>query len=557
MQPDFWNDKRAPGVPNDIDLSSYKSVIEVFERSCKRFADRPAFSNLGVTLTYAELDRLSAAFAAYLQKQTDLKPGDRIAVQMPNVLQYPIAVFGAMRAGLIVVNTNPLYTAREMRHQFKDAGVRALVYLNMFGKLVQEVLPDTEIEYLIEAKMGDMLPSLKGWLVNTVVKRVKKMVPAYELPGAERWNQAIRTGAASTFERVAPKPDDMASLQYTGGTTGVSKGCILSHRNLVSNVIQSELWHEPAMRNVPAGEQTNTICALPLYHIFGFTVNMMLSMRQGGCNILIINPRDIPAVIKELKAQPFHLFPAVNTLFGAIARHPDARSVDWSSLRISVGGGMAVQGATADLWKQVTGCTICQGYGLSETAPVACCNIVTDKEYTGTIGYPVPSTDCRIVDDDGNPLPFGERGELAIKGPQVTAGYWNRPDDTKKSFTSDGYFLTGDIGLMDETGATRIVDRKKDMINVSGFNVYPNEVEDVVTRMPGVVEAAAIGMEDENSGEAVKLFVVTSDPSVTEEAVKAFCRDNLTGYKRPKVVEFRDELPKTNVGKVLRRELRD
>ncbi|SHJ82910.1 long-chain acyl-CoA synthetase [Aureimonas altamirensis DSM 21988] len=551
-----WLQYYPEGVPAEVPELPFASLVDLLEDSFKRFADRPVFKFMGRSITYREMDVASRNFAAYLQAK-GLKRGDRVALMMPNVLQYPVAVAGVLRAGMVVVNTNPLYTPRELKHQLTDSGARAIVILENMATTLQKCLPDVPVEHVIVASVGDMLPMLKGTIVNFVLRRVKKMVPAYELPEAERWNHAIRTGAASTFERVAPAADDMASLQYTGGTTGVSKGCILSHRNLVSNVIQSELWHEPAMRNVPAGEQTNTICALPLYHIFGFTVNMMLSMRQGGCNILIINPRDIPAVIKELKAQPFHLFPAVNTLFGAIARHPDARSVDWSSLRISVGGGMAVQGATADLWQQVTGCTICQGYGLSETAPVACCNIVTETQYTGTIGYPVPSTDCRIVDDDGNPLPVGERGELAIKGPQVTAGYWNRPDDTKKSFTKDGYFLTGDIGVMDETGATKIVDRKKDMINVSGFNVYPNEVEDVVTRMPGIVEAAAIGMEDENSGEVVKLFVVTNDSSVTEEAVKAFCRDNLTGYKRPKVVEFRDELPKTNVGKVLRRELRN
>jgi len=383
-----WLQYYPEGVPAEVPELPFASLVDLLEDSFKRFADRPVFKFMGRSITYREMDVASRNFAAYLQAK-GLKRGDRVALMMPNVLQYPVAVAGVLRAGMVVVNTNPLYTPRELKHQLTDSGARAIVILENMATTLQKCLPDVPVEHVIVASVGDMLPMLKGTIVNFVLRRVKKMVPAYELPGAERWNHAIRTGAASTFERVTPAADDMASLQYTGGTTGVSKGCILSHRNLVSNVIQSELWHEPAMRNVPAGEQTNTICALPLYHIFGFTVNMMLSMRQGGCNILIINPRDIPAVIKELKAQPFHLFPAVNTLFGAIARHPDAKSIDWSSLRISVGGGMAVQGATADLWKQVTGCTICQGYGLSETAPVACCNIVTETQYTGTIGYPV------------------------------------------------------------------------------------------------------------------------------------------------------------------------
>ncbi|KAA0969422.1 long-chain-fatty-acid--CoA ligase [Aureimonas fodinaquatilis] len=550
-----WVQHYPEGVPAELPEIPYTSLIELFEESFRRYADRPAFKFMGMKLSYSELDKASRQFAAYLQA-SGLKPGDRVALMMPNVPQYPVAVAGVLRAGMVVVNTNPLYTPRELTHQLKDSGAKAIVILENMAKTLEKCRKDVPVEKIIVASVGDMLPTIKGAIVNFVLRNIKKMVPAYSLPDSERWNAVMRSASSKSFQPVKVSFDDIAALQYTGGTTGVSKGCILTHRNIVSNVLQSELWHEPAVKDLPESVQANTICALPLYHIFGFTVNMMLSMRQGGCNILIINPRDIPAVIKDLKAQPFHLFPAVNTLFGAIARHPDAKTVDWSSLRISVGGGMAVQAATAKLWLDVTGCPICQGYGLSETSPVACCNPVTTREYTGTIGYPLPSTDCVILDDDGNHLPIGERGELGIKGPQVTAGYWNRPEDTAKSFTADGYFRTGDIAVMDEAGAATIVDRKKDMINVSGFNVYPNEIEEIVTRMPGVVEAAAIGIPDDNSGEAVKLFVVANDSSVTAESVKAFCRENLTGYKRPKEIEFRDELPKTNVGKVLRRELR-
>ncbi|WP_062228330.1 AMP-binding protein [Aureimonas frigidaquae] len=550
-----WLQHYPDGVPADLPELPVQSLVELMEDSFRRFADRPAYRFMGAVMTYRQLDAESQKFAAYLQSR-GLKAGDRVAIMMPNVPQYPIAVAGVLRAGMVVVNTNPLYTPRELQHQLSDSGARAIVILENMAATLEKCRKDVPVEEVILASVGDTLPLLKGTLVNFVLRRVKKMVPPFALPGATGWKAALKAGAAARFTRVIPAPQDLAALQYTGGTTGPSKGCILSHHNLVSNVIQSEYWHEPGVRDVAREEQTNTICALPLYHIFGFTVNMMLSLRQGGCNTLIINPRDIPAVIKALKEQPFHLFPAVNTLFGAIARHSDARSVDWSSLRISVGGGMAVQKATAALWLEVTGCPVCQGYGLSETSPVACCNVVTERSFDGTIGFPLPSTDCRIVDDDGNELPSGERGEVAIKGPQVTAGYWNRPDETRACFTADGYFLTGDIGIMDDSGATRIVDRKKDMINVSGFNVYPNEVEDVVTRMPGILEAAVIGIDDENSGEAVKLFVVVSDPAVTADAIKAYCRENLTGYKRPKEIEFRDELPKTNVGKVLRRELR-
>jgi long-chain acyl-CoA synthetase len=553
MQPDFWNDKRAPGVPNDIDLSSYKSVIEVFERSCKRFADRPAFSNLGVTLTYAELDRLSAAFAAYLQKHTDLKPGDRIAVQMPNVLQYPIAVFGAMRAGLIVVNTNPLYTAREMRHQFKDAGVRALVYLNMFGKLVQEVLPDTEIEYLIEAKMGDLLPGLKAWLVNTVVKKVKKMVPDYHLPQAIPFKQVLKQGQGQALAPVKVGHDDIAVLQYTGGTTGVAKGAMLTHGNLVANMSQLGPDGTPLMKQ----GQEIMIAPLPLYHIYAFTANCMCMMVNGNHNVLITNPRDIPGFVKELGKWKFSALLGLNTLFVALMDHPDFKNLDFSHLKVTNSGGTALVKATAERWQEVTGCTVVEGYGLTETSPVASTNPYGDKARLGTVGIPVPGTAFKVIDDDGNELPTGERGELCIKGPQVMKGYWQREEATAEVLDAEGWFKTGDIAVIDPDGFVRIVDRKKDMIIVSGFNVYPNEIEDVVMAHPKVASCAAIGVPDEKSGEVVKLFVVPRDGGVTVEELKAYCKENFTGYKVPKHIVFKDSLPMTPVGKILRRELRD
>ncbi len=558
MQPDFWSDKRPAGVPDNIDLSTYKSVIEVFERSCKKFADRPAFSNLGVTLSYAELDRLSAAFAGYLQKNTDLKPGDRIAVQMPNVLQYPIAVFGAMRAGLIVVNTNPLYTAREMRHQFKDAGVRALVYLNMFGKLVQDVLPDTEIDYLIEARMGDMLPSLKGWLVNTVVKKVKKMVPDYHLPQAVSFKGTLKQGQG--FKRVTASHDDIAVLQYTGGTTGVAKGAMLTHGNLVANMLQvdaclSQLGEDgtPLMKQ----GQEIMIAPLPLYHIYAFTANCMCMMVNGNHNVLITNPRDIPGFIKELGKWQFSALLGLNTLFVALMDHPDFKNLDFSHLKVTNSGGTALVKATAERWQAMTGCTVVEGYGLTETSPVASTNPYGDKARLGTVGIPVPGTAFKIIDDEGTELALGERGELCIKGPQVMKGYWNREEATAEVLDAEGWFKTGDIAVIDPDGFVRIVDRKKDMIIVSGFNVYPNEIEDVVMAHPKVASCAAIGVPDEKSGEAVKLFVVARDGGVTADELKAYCKENFTGYKVPKHIVFRDSLPMTPVGKILRRELRD
>ncbi len=554
--PKPWLQHYPAGVPAELPPFPYSSLAELLDEAFAKHGDAPAFHFMGTTLSYRELDETSRRFAAYLQS-LGLKPKDRVALMMPNVPQYPVAVAGVLRAGMVVVNTNPLYTPRDRAHQLKDSGAKALVILENMAKTYEACRAEVKVEHVVLASLGDMLPTVKGFIVNLMVRKIKKLVPAFALPGAVRFADAMKAGRSVRFTEVETGLDDVAVLQYTGGTTGVSKGATLTHGNVVANVLQSEAWNQPAMDKVEPGVQPTTVCALPLYHIFGFTVNMMLSMRTGGANILIPNPRDIPATLKALKQHAFHSFPAVNTLFGAIARHPDARSVDWSHLKISLGGGMAVQRATADLWRETTGCAICEGYGLSETSPSASCNPSDSMEYTGTIGMPLPSTDMRIVGDDGTELPLGERGEIAIKGPQVMAGYWNRPDETAKVMTADGYFRSGDIGVMDERGYFTIVDRKKDMINVSGFNVYPNEVEEVVTRMPGIVEAAAVAMPDENSGEAVKLYVVKSDPSITADGVKAFCKDNLTGYKRPKEVAFKDELPKTNVGKVLRRELRD
>ncbi len=560
MLAEFWNDKRPAGVPNTIDLTEYKSVVEVFERSCKKFADRPAFSNMGVTLTYAELDRLSAAFGVYLQKHTDLKPGDRIAVQMPNVLQYPIAVFGALRAGLVVVNTNPLYTAREMRHQFKDSGARALVYLNVFGRLVQEVLPDTDIEFLIEARMGDMLPTLKGWLVNNVVKHVKKMVPEYHLPQAQSFKQVLRQGGGHGLKPVSAELADIAVLQYTGGTTGVAKGAMLTHGNLVANMQQvhaclSQHGNDglPLMKE----GQEIMIAPLPLYHIYAFTANCMCMMVNGNHNILITNPRDISGFIKELKKWRFSALLGLNTLFVALMDHPEFKDVDFSHLKITNSGGTALVKATAERWQAITGCSVVEGYGLTETSPVASTNPYGDKVRLGTVGIPVPGTAFKVIDDAGVEQPLGERGELCIKGPQVMKGYWQRPDATVEVLDADGWLKSGDIAVIDPDGFVRIVDRKKDLIIVSGFNVYPNEIEDVLMTHPQVASCAVIGVPDERSGEAVKLFVVPRAGGLTVEELKAFCRENFTGYKVPRHIVLRDSLPMSPVGKILRRELRD
>ena len=560
MQPDFWNDKRPAGVPNEIDLGAYKSVIEVFERSCKKFADRPAFSNMGITLTYAELERYSAAFAGYLQAHTDLLPGDRIAVQMPNVLQYPIAVFGALRAGLIVVNTNPLYTPREMRHQFKDSGARALVYLNMFGARVEEVLADTDIQYLIEAKMGDLMPTAKGWLVNTLVDKVKKMVPAYKLPQAVPFKSTLRLGRGHDIKPLDVSLDDVAVLQYTGGTTGLAKGAMLTHANLVANMQQARAClgqlgddGHPLLKE---GKEV-MIAPLPLYHIYAFTANCMCMMVTGNHNVLITNPRDIGAFIKELKNWRFSALLGLNTLFVALMEHPDFKTLDFSGLKLTNSGGTALVKATAERWEQMTGCRITEGYGLTETSPVACTNPYGNQSRLGTVGMPIPGTLLKVIDDEGVEQPLGERGELCIKGPQVMKGSWNKPEATAEVMDAEGWFKTGDVAVIEADGFVRIVDRKKDMIIVSGFNVYPNEIEDVVMAHPKVANCAVIGVPDERSGEAVKLFVVPRESGVSLEELKAYCKENFTAYKVPKHIVLRDSLPMTPVGKILRRELRD
>ena len=552
----IWLKHYPQGVPAEIKPEAYTSLVGLMEESFQKYAKRVAYSFMGKEITYAQTDSLSRAMGVYLQS-LGLAKGDRVAIMLPNVPQYPVAVAAILRAGYVVVNVNPLYTPRELEHQLKDSGSKAIIIIENFAHTLEQVLANTPVKHVVMCAMGDQLGLLKGALVNHVVRNVKKMVPAYRLPEAVKYNDAIARGTKGTLKPVTLTLDDIAVLQYTGGTTGVSKGAVLLHRNLVANVIQSEAWYQPALKKVPAGEQIVTICALPLYHIFGFNSNMMLGMRMGGCNILIANPRDMPAVLKELSKHKFHSFPAVNTLFNGLANHPDFNTVNWKSLIISVGGGMAVQSAVAKLWLEKTGCPIVEGYGLSETSPSATCNPVDSTAYSGNIGMPLPSTDIRLLDDDGADVPAGQPGEIAIKGPQVMAGYWQRPDETAKVMTADGFFRTGDIGTVDERGYFKIVDRKKDMVLVSGFNVYPNEVEDVVSQLEGVLECAVVGVPDDKTGEAVKLVIVKKDPDLTEARVREYCKTNLTGYKQPRVIEFRAEMPKTPVGKILRRELRD
>jgi long-chain acyl-CoA synthetase len=551
-----WLKSYPEGVPSDIDPGAYPSLIALMEEGFTKHANRVAYSFMGKDVTYASTDALSNQFAAYLQS-LGLAKGDRVAIMMPNVPQYPVAVAGILRAGYVVVNVNPLYTPRELEHQLKDSGAKAIVIIENFATTLEKCLPATPVKHIVLCSMGDQLGLIKGALVNYVVRNVKKMVPLFELPTAVRFNDALAIGAKGSVRKPTISADDVAVLQYTGGTTGVSKGAVLLHRNLIANVLQSDAWNSPAMRRIPEGVQPVSVCALPLYHIFAFTIGMMLTLRTGGKLVLIPNPRDLPAVLKELSKHTIHSFPAVNTLFNGLANHPDFNKVDWSHLKVSVGGGTAVQSAVAKLWFEKTGCPICEGYGLSETSPSATGNPVTSTAFTGTIGVPLPSTYLKLLDDEGVEVGPGQSGEIAIKGPQVMAGYWQRPDETAKVMTPDGYFKSGDIGVVDEHGFFKIVDRKKDMILVSGFNVFPTELEDVVSQLAGVMECACVGVADAKTGEAVKLVIVKKDPNLTEADVREFCKENLTGYKQPKIVEFRTELPKTPVGKILRRELRD
>jgi len=551
----IWLKHYPSGVPDDIDANKYQSIRDLFDESVASFGGRPAYYCMGKEITFAELERLSTAFGAWLQSQGLVK-GDRVALMMPNVLQYPVALFGVLRAGLVVVNVNPLYTPRELEHQLNDSGAKAIVILENFAHTLEQVIARTQVKQVVVAAMGDLLGGVKGALVNFVVRNVKKMVPAYAFGDALRFNQVLRAAAAMTLARVEIKPEDIAFLQYTGGTTGVSKGAMLLNRNITANLTQVDAWLDPFLTEYDRKHYI-IITALPLYHIFSLTVNCLMMLKLGGKNVLIVNPRDMPGFVKELAKHKYTTITGVNTLFNGLMNHPDFEKLDFSALRISNGGGMAVQKAVAERWKKITGVTLTEGYGLTETSPVATTNPPDMKEFNGSIGLPVPSTEISIRDDAGNELALGEAGEICIRGPQVMAGYWQRPDETAKVMTPDGYFRSGDIGIMDATGHTRIVDRKKDMILVSGFNVYPNEVEGVVMMLPGVMECAAVGVTDELSSEAVKLFVVRKDPDLSEKEIRAHCRDNLTGYKCPKHIEFRTELPKTNVGKILRRALRD
>ena len=552
-----WLGSYPEGVSADIDASQYQSLVGLMADSFAKYANRTAYSFMGQDISYAQTDVKSQALAAYFQS-LGLEKGDRVAIMMPNVPQYPVAVAAILRAGLVVVNVNPLYTPRELEHQLKDSGAKAIVIIENFAVTLQKCIAETQINHVVLCAMGDMLSMPKGALVNFVVRNVKDLVPDFDLPGAVKFNQALSLGERSTFVKPVVTSDDIAVLQYTGGTTGVSKGAVLLHRNVIANLLQSEAWNQPVMKRVPANEQPTSVCALPLYHIFAFTVNMMLGMRTGGKNILIPNPRDLPAVLKALSTQTFHSFPAVNTLFNGLANHPDFDKVNWKNLKVSVGGGMAVTSAVAALWLQKTGCPICEGYGLSETSPSASCNPTTSTQFTGNIGVPLPSTFMKLLDDEGHEVTeLGQAGEIAIKGPQVMAGYWQRPDETARSMTADGYFKSGDIGIRDAHGFFKIIDRKKDMILVSGFNVYPNDIEEAVSLCPGVLECAAVGVPDEKTGEAVKLVIVKKDPALTEVVVREYCKAKMTGYKQPKIIEFKVELPKTAVGKILRRELRD
>ncbi len=553
VQSQPWLAQYPHGTPETIDADEFRSVADVMKLAYERFRDRPAFVNMDKVLSYGELDRLSLQFACCLRNQFGLKKGDRVAIMLPNVLQYPVALLGILRAGLTVVNTNPLYTARELKHQLCDSGAVAIVVLENFATTLEEVIKDTPIKHVITSQVGDLLGFPKALIVNFVVKYRKKAVPAFNLPNVTKFNDALRQGAGQALPATEIGPEDLAFLQYTGGTTGLSKGAMLTHRNMIANMLQVKHWFGP---NVKQGEEI-IITALPLYHIFALTCNCLVFMNLGGLNVLITNPRDMPGFVKEIGKYRFTIITGVNTLFNGLLNTPGFSELNFSTLKLSMGGGMAVQRAVAEKWQKVTGCALFEGYGMTESSPVATVNLPDAREFTGSIGVPAPSTELSIQDDDGNLLPQGHIGEICIRGPQVMKGYWQRPEETEKSITPDGWLRTGDIGRMDERGFFYIVDRKKDMILVSGFNVYPNEIEDVVAALAGVLEVAAVGVPDDKSGEAVKLVIVKKDPKLTADDVKAHCRAQLTGYKQPKIIEFRSELPKTNVGKILRRELRE
>ncbi|HET6564729.1 MAG TPA: AMP-binding protein [Xanthomonadales bacterium] len=547
-----WLVNYPKGVPAEIDLGEFASILEIFDRSCERFATRNAFCNFKTHMTYAELNRQTRNFAAYLQQQ-GLKKGDRIALMMPNILQYPVALFGALRAGLVVVNTNPMYTARELKHQLLDSGARAIVIVENFAHVLQEIRSDVPLDCVLTTRVGDMLEFPKGLLVNFVLKYLKKAIPAWSLPGSCSFTKAVQQGQGLTFQPVQLGFEDIAFLQYTGGTTGVAKGAMLTHRNLVANMLQSRAW----LTSNDIGEGGEIIItALPLYHIFALTANCLVFMSLGGCNVLVTNPRDMEGFVKELRENRFTMITGVNTLFNSLLHTPGFSDLDFTELKGALGGGMAVQRAVAERWKEVTGRPLIEAYGLTETSPGACMNPLDLEEFTGSIGMPIPSTECAIMNDEGELLDTGETGELVVRGPQVMKGYWQRPEETAKVLTEDGWLRTGDIAVMDERGYFRIVDRKKDMILVSGFNVFPNEIEDVLAMHPKVQEVAAIGLPDEKSGESVKVFIVPKDKSLTVDEIQQFAAGQLTGYKRPRHVEFCEELPKSNVGKILRRELR-
>ncbi len=553
MEEKHWLKSYPPGVPAEIDPNTFESVVDIFLQCCKKYSNLNAFYNLGTKISFTKLDELTHNLAAYFQCSLKLRKGDRVALMMPNVLQYPVSLFAALRAGLIVVNVNPLYTARELAHQLEDSGAETIIVLENFAHELQEALPDTHVKHVIVTKMGDLFPTIKRKLVNFVVKSVKKMIPEWSIGRVIDFRDALHEGQSKSFAEVTINRNDLAFLQYTGGTTGIAKGAMLSHHNMVSNMLQAAAWIKPIARE---GHET-IITALPMYHIFSLLANCLVFMKFGAMNVLITNPRDIKGFVKELKKVKFTVITGVNTLFNALLNNADFSKLDFSRLHLTLGGGMSVQKAVAEKWQKITGKPLLEAYGLTETSPAVCINPLNLKSYNGTVGLPVPSTQVMIRDRHGNPTEINKPGELCVKGPQVTSGYWNMQAETHKIFTHDGWLLTGDIATIDEKGFVTIIDRKKDMILVSGFNVYPNEVEDIIARNEHVLEVAIVGVPNEVTGEQVKAFVVRKDPSLDEEALRNYCREHLTGYKIPKIIEFRDELPKSNVGKILRRELRD